>query len=171
MTSITLDSVADVAFQLKWNSAHAAHTEGYAARNVNLWRDWLPENLRRSLLGRQPWEKTAVDFAPGELFGKDDGLLTIDRRQFSLAPKSGRFYPKGRLSGIAGVFPQNMQPFRIVGMNNGHLSVSMGHPLVSRPLRLSVTVGEVEAKDNERGGTSVDWVGLLTDGPGMQARW
>lgn len=171
MNTINLDSVTDIALQLRWNSEHAAHTEGYAARNVNFWRDWLPEELRRSLLGKQSWEKTAVDFSPGELFGKNDDLLTIDRRQFSLEPRNGRFYPKGRLSGITGVFPQNMRPFRIVGLNNGHLSVNMGHPLASRPLHLSVTVGEIEAKEKERGGTSIDWVGLLTDGPGMQARW
>jgi hypothetical protein len=34
-----------------------------------------------------------------------------------------------------------------------------------------MTVGEISAKTDERGGSSVDWVGLLTDGPGMQARW
>jgi FKBP-type peptidyl-prolyl cis-trans isomerase 2 len=171
MQTINIDSVTDIAFQLRWESEHASHTEGYAARNVNLWRDWLPENVHRKLIGLQSWEKASVAFEPGELFGQDSGPLTVDRKQFGLTPRNGRFYPKGRLSGIAGVFPQNMQPFRIVGLNNGHLSVNMGHPLALRPLNLSMTVGEIEAKDKERGGTSVDWVGLLTDGPGMQARW
>ena len=51
------------------------------------------------------------------------------------------------------------------------MSVDMNHPLAERRLGLSMTIGEISSKDNERGGTSVDWVGLLTEGPGMQARW
>jgi len=171
MNTINSDSIVDIAFQLRWVSEHAAHTEGYAARGVNLWRDWLPENVRIKLLGKHSWENAAVNFTPGELFGKNGRPLKINRRQFSLEPRNGRFYPKGRLSGLAGVFPQNIQPFRIVGLNNGHMSIDMNHPLAEKPLGLSMTIGEISSKETERGGTSVDWVGLLTEGPGMQARW
>jgi len=171
MTTINTDSVVDIAFQLRWESEYAAHTEGYAARGVNLWRDWLPDNVRKELLGKSSWENAAVNFTPGELFGKNGRPLKINRRQFSLEPKTGRFYPKGRLSGLAGVFPQNIQPFRIVGLNNGHMSIDMNHPLAEKRLGLSMTIGEISSKESERGGTSVDWVGLLTEGPGMQARW
>ncbi len=171
MDLINMDSVADIVFQLKWNSQHAAHSECYAARGVNLWRDWLPDTVRRSLIGRRPWEHAAVNFSPGELFGNDGGHLSVNRRQFSRDPKAGRFYPKGCLSDLAGVFPQNMQPIRCVGVNNGHMEVDIGHPLALQPLSLSMTVGQVSPKESERGGSSVDWVGLLTEGPGMQARW
>jgi len=171
MDVIDLNSVADMVFQLKWDSHHAAHNECYAARGVNLWRDWLPDNVRRSLIGKRSWEHAAVSFSPGELFGNNGGRLKIDRRQFSRDPKAGRFYPKGCLSDIPGVFPQNMQPFRCVGVNNGHMEVNIAHPLSDHPLSLSMTVGRVSAKESERGGSSVDWVGLLTEGPGMQARW
>ena len=171
MSRITIDSVADVAFQLKWNSAHAIHTEGYAARGVNLWRDWLPENVRNTLMGKHSLEKASVDFSAGELFGTHTDLLKIDRAQFAQSPKTGRFYPKGHLRGLTGIFSQNIEPFRIVGLNNGHMSVNLGHPLASRPLCLTMTIGQIEPKESERGGNSVDWVGLLTDGPGMQARW
>lgn len=171
MNEITMDNVADVAFQLKWGSKHATHTEGYAARGVNLWRDWLPENVRQGLMGRQAWEKTKVAFSEGDLFGSNGNLLKVNRDQFALNPKNGRFYPKGRLHGLTGIFTQNNEPFRIVGLNNGHMSINMGHPLASRPLSLTMTVGQIEPKESERGGSSVDWIGLLTDGPGMQARW
>lgn len=171
MDVIDLNSVADIVFQLKWDSKHAAHNECYAARGVNLWRDWLPDNVRRSLIGKRSWEHVTVSFSPGELFGNNGGQLKIDRRQFSRDPKAGRFYPKGCLSDLPGVFPQNMQPFRCVGVNNGHMEVNIAHPLSDHPLSLSMTVGQVSAKESERGGSSVDWVGLLTEGPGMQARW
>ena len=171
MNTITKDSVVDIAFQLRWESKHANHTEGYAARGVNLWRDWLPDSVLRTLVGRHSWENASVYFTPGELFGQNGRHLKVDQRQFSVVPRAGRFYPKGRLSGLAGVFPQNMQPFRIVGLNNGHISIDMSHPLAEKRLGLSMTIGEISSKENERGGTSVDWVGLLTEGPGMQARW
>ena len=171
MDSINLDSIADIVFQLKWDSAYADHSECYAARGINLWRDWLPDHVRQSLIGKHAWEQAAVDFPAGELFGSNGGPLTIDRKQFSLNPKTGRFYPKGRLSGLPGVFPQNMQPFRCVGVNNGHMEIDMAHPLTPYPLSLSMTTGNIADKESERGGSSVDWVGLLTEGPGMQARW
>ena len=170
MDVIDMDSVADIVFQLKWNSQHAAHNECYAARGVNLWRDWLPNNVRQSLIGKRAWEYTAVDFSPGELFGSDGGHLKVDRRQFSRNPRAGRFYPKGCLNDLPGVFPQNMQPIRCVGVNNGHMDVDIAHPLALQPLSLAMTIGQVSAKESERGGSSVDWVGLLTEGPGMQAR-
>ena len=139
MDVIDMDSVADIVFQLKWNSQHAAHNECYAARGINLWRDWLPDNVRRSLIGKRSWEHAAVSFSAGELFGSDGGHLKIDRKQFSRNPKAGRFYPKGCLSDLPGVFPQNMQPIRCVGVNNGHMDVDIAHPLALQPLSLSMT--------------------------------
>lgn len=171
MNRIDNNSVVDVYFHLRWQSDHAFHSEGYAARGVNFWRDWLPESVRRSLIGRQPWEKVCVEFSPGELFGGHQGPMTIQRSRFSRTPKPGRFYPKGLLSGLPGVFPQNIQPFRCIGVNNGHMAVDLSHPLAESPLKLDMTVGQLSVKAVERGGSSVDWVGLLTDGPGMQVRW
>jgi SAM-dependent methyltransferase len=49
--------------------------------------------------------------------------------------------------------------------------LDLNHPLSGKDFSLSAVVGKVEAKDVERGGSSVDWMELLTNGPGMQARW
>lgn len=171
MERINIDSIADIVLQLKWNSRDALHNECYAARGVNLWRDWLPDNVRAALVDKRPWEKAEIHFSADELFGTNGGPVKIERHRFNLTPRTGRFYPKGRISGLPGVFPQNMQPFRCVGVNNGHLDADMAHPLSGYPMTLTMTVGEVSAKADERGGSSVDWVGLLTEGPGMQARW
>ena len=51
------------------------------------------------------------------------------------------------------------------------MTVDFNHPLSGKDLVLNAVVGKVEAKENERGGSSVDWMELLTSGPGMQARW
>jgi len=75
------------------------------------------------------------------------------------------------LSGLPGVFPQNLQPFRCLTVENGHMEIDIDHPLARYPLSLSMTIGQMTAKEIERGGSSIDWVGLLAEGPGMQARW
>jgi SAM-dependent methyltransferase len=51
------------------------------------------------------------------------------------------------------------------------MKADFNHPLAGKELQLSVMVGRVGQKDNERGGTSNDWLEMVMDGPGMQARW
>jgi SAM-dependent methyltransferase len=98
----------------------------------------------------------------------------FDTRPFAnvhLEPRIGRFYPKGVLNDVVGIFKENVAPFRCVGKNNGHITVDFNHPLAEKDLLVSAVVGKIEPKDIERGGTSVDWVETLAQGPGMQARW
>jgi hypothetical protein len=75
------------------------------------------------------------------------------------------------LKGVAGIFRADTQPFRCVGLSNGHLTVDLNHPLAGKDLTLSVVIGKVGVKLAERGGTSISWLETLTSGPGMQARW
>ena len=65
MESIDINSIADIVFQLKWDSEKASHREYYSARGINLWRDWLPDSVRQSLVGRSAWEQVSIDFSPG----------------------------------------------------------------------------------------------------------
>jgi len=170
MEIMDLDSIADVVFQLKWDSQYATHTECYAARNVNLWRDWLPDRVREALLGKGAWEQVHVGFSGAELFGSGGQPLKLRCKKFSQVPRIGRFYPLGLLSDLPGVFPQNRQPFRCVGLQNGHMEVDLAHPLAHFPLSLTMTPDRIAHKSSERGGSSMDWIGLLTEGAGMQAR-
>ena len=109
--------------------------------------------------------------------GSKSGKLKIvgfDRRYREgvlTEPRVGRFYPKGTLRGFTGIFRENVQPFRCVGLNNGNLTVDFNHPLAGRDLQISAVVGKVDLKETERGGTSNDWMEVVTTGPGMQARW
>jgi SAM-dependent methyltransferase/FKBP-type peptidyl-prolyl cis-trans isomerase 2 len=181
MTKIDMESLADVIFNLRWQSDAAQHTDCYQAVNVNFWRDDLPRDLLAALMGREPGERVEfqtdgdrpiADFNPRELFD-------LKRSQFGdpspahgeKQPRVGRFYPRGLLNGVAGVFRANVQPFRCVAVNNGNLSVDFNHPLAGKTLGLSCLIGDVKRKKDERGGTSTNWLETLTEGPGMQARW
>lgn len=180
-STIQKESVADLFFHLKWKSNDVVHTEGFHANRVNMWRDILPSGLLDSLSGKSVGERFQMPLENDDIVPpfNDQKQLTIKNDQFNrqfkteitTEPRLGRFYPKGMLKGIAGIFKANLQPFRCVGINNGHLTVDFNHPLAGKDMDLSVIVGKVERKNDERGGTSNDWMEILTTGPGMQARW
>lgn len=181
MRKIDSDSIVDLIFQLNWKSDQALHTDCYQAARVNIWRDFVHPDLLDSLRNKQPGDRVELRMNAGELIeGADNHSLMrikssqIDRHFSGLTvdvPSTGRFYPKGLLKGVSGVFKANVEPFRCVGKNNGHMTVDFNHPLAGKNLVLSAMVAKIETKAYERGGISVDWVGELTTGPGMQARW
>ena len=178
---INSDSIVDLIFFLKWKSSVADHTDGYQASRVNIWRDLLPPVLLAAMKDKEAGERLQVRFKKGDIVAAftDQNLFSVKRNQFDrrfrqgvvTEPRVGRFYPRGLLKGIDGVFSVNVQPFRCVGLNNGHIKVDFNHPLAGKDLDLSAVIGKVGFKGAERGGTSIDWMETLTSGPGMQARW
>ena len=181
MMRIDSDSIVDMIFHLKWKCEFALHTDGYQASRINIWRDFFPPQFLDKIMDRQAGERIELHLKDGDILPPFDekSLVQINRDQFEqeLATKAiatpgvGRFYPKGVLKDVTGVFSANIQPCRCVEINNGNLTVDLNHPLSGKDLALSAVVGKVEAKSIERGGSSVDWMELLTNGPGMQARW
>ena len=178
---VTSESIVDLVFHLKWKSRYAVHTDGYQATQVNIWRDLLPPALLEELMNRELGERLQMalkDEDSVEVFDSKN-LLKIKTGQFDrcfnpkvvIEPRLGRFYPKGMLKGITGIFRVNTQPFRCVGLSNGHITIDLNHPLAGKGLTLSVVVGKIGSKLAERGGTSINWLETLTTGPGMQARW
>jgi SAM-dependent methyltransferase/FKBP-type peptidyl-prolyl cis-trans isomerase 2 len=181
MQTIQADTTADLFFQINWDSSGVRHTDAYAGLQVNFWRDIVPGRLCAELQGKRPGDAVRLGLPSSELLdaaAKQD-LKTIDRRQFdarrfhntNMEPRTGRFYPKGLLKDMAGIFAANVAPFRCVQVDNGHLAIDLGHPLSEKQIDLNVTVGTVRSKSEERGGTLRSWGELITQGVGMQARW
>ncbi len=181
LNRINSDSIVDMIFHLKWKSDTAVHTDGYQASRVNIWRDYLPPFLLDQIKSKQVGERIEMHLKSKDVLPPFDNqnlfqvkINQFDRRFASDAigtPKVGRFYPKGLLKNVAGVFSANVQPFRCVQLNNGDMTVDFNHPLSAKDLILSAIIGKVETKTTERGGSSVDWMEILTTGPGMQERW
>ena len=181
MNRINSDSKVDLLFQLKWKSGNVVHTDCFQANQANMWRDIFPAGLNERLKGRQGGDDIVLTFDSGQAVPafETHQLMDIKRSQFraerlgihQAGPWLGRFYPRGLLKDVNGVFSNNIAPFRCVGINNGHISVDFNHPLADEDLRLSTIIGKIESKQIERGDTSIDWMERLTDGPGMQARW
>ncbi len=178
---ISKESIVDVVFYLKWKSDNALHTDGYQASQVNIWRDYLPPFLIEKLMGKQAGERIdfKIDSETVIPDSNEQNIFRVRKEQINGSatageisePKTGRFYPKGILKGVDGVFSANIQPFRCVGLNNGHVTVDFNHPLSGKQLTVSALIGKVETNEVERGGSSVDWMDVLTSGPGMQGRW
>ncbi|PID73793.1 MAG: hypothetical protein CSB33_01850 [Desulfobacterales bacterium] len=181
MSQIHQDSIADIVFQLKWQSQGVAHSELYHASEVNIWRDWLPKSFTDALLGKSTGSQIHFSYGPGELLPEREPKkeFRIKNRQFDhqrfsdieIQPREGRFYPKGLLKDLANVFRANITPFRCVSVKNGCIDVDFNHPLAGKELTISATVGNIGEKFSERGGASMDWFSALTEGPGMQTRW
>ena len=179
--SVSDETLVDLMFHLRWKSDSAAHTDVYHAGGVNIWRDYMPASVLEAIKNRQTGELVDVHLQPEDLVPALDEkhIFDIKRSQFGnlyakhtiLHPEMGRFYPKGVLEGVTNVFAANMQPFRCVQVKNGNVTVDLNHPLSGRDLFLSTLIGKIDPKRAERGGTSVDWPALMTEGPGMQARW
>jgi SAM-dependent methyltransferase len=177
---ITMESEAELLFELAWQSEDATHLERYLARRANIWRDCFPPGVKEELLGRSPSEKVALDYSPGEALPPEAprGKRRIAYRAFrrdklgnsARHPKQGRFYPKGLLENLAGIHPQNVFPFRVLQAGEEDMFVDLGHPLHDFPVRLTVTVVDSARREGDTGGKCTDWRGQISDmGPGMQA--
>jgi SAM-dependent methyltransferase len=181
MDRVIEDSLVDMVVQLKWESGDTSHTEMYLWRKVNMWRDLLPPILGSAVMDKQTGDQIHLEFGPGEVTPDFDPkqVQRLKNKQFDLrdsnlgqlGPREGRFYPKGLLQGVPGIFKGNIQPFRCVGANNGHIEVDLNHPMSGKPVSVDITIGGISPKNGELGGTSVDWIEKLVEGPGMQARW
>ncbi|MFC1516458.1 methyltransferase domain-containing protein [Thermodesulfobacteriota bacterium] len=181
MKRINPESLTNVKFEMHWKSLYATHTEIYEAQGLNMWRDCLPETLLKELAGKTVGETITAHFEPGVITSTYDPRKTfvVKLNQFNrhfipaktIKSRIGRFYPKGLLKDVAGVFPQNFHPFRLVGIQNGQLEVDFNHPLAKAAIQLRTSVKKIGAGAAERGGRCHDWSEIIADGPGMQARW
>lgn len=180
MNRIHPDALASIQFNLHWHHGQVSHTDSYYASRVNLWRDQLPADLHGSLLGCRPGEqvflsrKSEGDFSPFDPDARVCLPLARFNRMFRpeapLIPRYGRFYPKGVLRDMPGIFKNNMHPFRYGEEDSGRFEADLNHPLAGRSLALTASVEKVYEKIDERGGTSVNWLEAISEGPGMQAR-
>jgi len=181
MKRINPESHVNVKFEMRWESLRASHTEIYEANGLNICRDCLPETLLEQMAGKSEGETITTHFEPGVITSGYDPrkTFTVKLSQFNqrfipdktVKPRIGRFYPKGLLKGIAGVFPQNFHPFRLVSVQNGKLDVDFNHPLAKSKIQLRTSIRKIGARMTERGGRCHHWAEIIADGPGMQVRW
>ncbi len=174
-------SLATLELSLRWKSAEAAHTERFLARRVQLGHDLFPWGFKEALLGRAQGAAVSLDYEAGSAvppFEPAD-VLRLERRQFlartvhgcRVEPKPGRFYPRGMISGVSGVYPQDVSPCRILAVDDERMVVDLNHPLARHDLTLSAVVREVRPAVSDPAGEPRAWMEeLAANGPGLEAR-
>jgi hypothetical protein len=182
MEKTASNSLAAIEFQLQWKSDHGTHTDCLFADKVNLSWDILPKLLLDQLMNRTVGERIDMSFGPGEILPKHNPSkrFSIKHSQFDnhyrpemeIAPRQGRFYPKGLLKDVANVFRVNKELFRCAEIDDSRILVDFNHPLAGKPLRINAIIRGIMTKNRDAGGGPCnDWIEILTTGPGMQIRW
>ena len=181
MLITTEDTFATVEFHFRWHSPEGIHTECYHADRINFWRDPFPVELQRALTDKASGERFSLSFAAGTLTAPHSAgqLRSLKRRQvnegmldnLNITLRPGRFYPKGILRDLPGIFSVNTEPFRCAELSDSHLQADLNHCLAGTDLVVEGIVREVKPKHGELGGTSNDWIETALKGPGMQVRW
>jgi SAM-dependent methyltransferase/FKBP-type peptidyl-prolyl cis-trans isomerase 2 len=165
-------SLAILHVSLRWQSDLASHVETFYVP-LNVWRELelLPNSLPQALAGQSAGSVFKTSFAAGSLVPAHDKdrVRWFPQASFAqgrVAPRLGRFYPRGLLPGYA----QNPQPFRCTAISDGGFSADFNHPLANQPLELEIAVAEVQKKRSDTGGVCHDWLQIICEGPGMQVR-
>ncbi|MFN2165744.1 MAG: hypothetical protein ACK2U9_05745, partial [Anaerolineae bacterium] len=168
MLLTTEDTLAAVEFHFRWQSPEGVHTECFHVDRVNFCRDLFPAELLRALLGKASGERFSVAFPAGTLTPPHAArhLQSLKRLQvnarmlenLNITLRRGRFYPKGILRDLPGVFSGNNEPFRCTDLDAGHLQADFNHCLANADLAVAGVVRAVKPKHGELGGTSNDWI-------------
>ena len=152
--------MAGTEFGLEWKSSDTLHRDRLYFPRLDFWRDILPGTLAARLEAAPVGTVESEAFAAGELvpaFREADVRQIRDgdfqRRSGGVAvePRVGRFYPRGMIAGVAGIFPGEFRPFRVLEADGRHLTVDLNHPLARFPLTLTATIVEDLPPRDQRG--------------------
>ena len=174
------DALATMDFRVSWEQDGIRHIDELHAERVNFWRDILPPGLHENMVRQPGVRSVTLEFDAGQVLPQRRPewvhrvrQADIEKRRFAgieIELRHGRFYPRGILRGVPGVFRENVQSFRCTGVDAERISADLNHPLSGKKISFEVAVHDLRPKFEEHGGTSTDWIETTLDGPGIQAR-
>ena len=177
---ISEDVLATIEFNVSYEHNGIRHNDGYYGQRINMWRDLLPAQLYEAVQGKRAGDQVELEIEPHTwVAARDEGKIyeVHQDRISALSPQAdpvhlrfGRFYPLGVLKNIAGVYPNNLTPFRCISANGAGIKADANHPLTGKSFRFKAFIRSVREKFEEHGGASMDWAETALSGPGMQAR-
>jgi SAM-dependent methyltransferase len=178
MKSLSSCALMDMTIDISWKNDGISHQEHYFAHELNCWRDVFPGSPIEQLIQKSTDAPLSLEISPGELvpaFSPDKIVSlpwsAIDQTSLTQGLKQGRFYPQGILSGLPGIFKDNLRPFRCIEIDSKGVCADLNHPMAAVPVSLNLSVQSGHQKTEERGGSCRDWMELAFSGPGMQTRY
>jgi FKBP-type peptidyl-prolyl cis-trans isomerase 2/SAM-dependent methyltransferase len=175
------NSIVHLKLTASWKDDSGQHTVVQHIEKFNVWRDMdlLPETILKDLLHQEVGKSEKHHFVAGEFYLKWSPKLVkeLPLKNFNgrlrsgevVQPRTGRYYPKGWISGVEGVYSENMFPVRIVDIYQDTISVDFNHPLARHDLDIGVEIVDIFPPSDEHGGRCSDAIETtLANGPGMQ---
>ncbi|NOY52144.1 MAG: methyltransferase domain-containing protein [Deltaproteobacteria bacterium] len=180
MTRIDDHSLVELDLTLNWASRNVSHHDGFYVPRLNTWRDLLPDGVMEELMGRSEGEELAFHFPAGTMIPPREKNLIhqIRPEQFGktagnespITPRLGRFYPCGLMTGVPGIYPENILPMRVIDIGEEMITMDLNHPLAEMDTDLKILIRAVRHSKRERGGQVHHWgEEVILGGPGMQA--
>ncbi len=179
MKKVKEKSKVTTSFEFSWDSWIGKHKENYLCK-INMWRDWdvMPAKLRENLIGKKVGDEFNLNFKTGELFKYDEGNIfevpydsfrPVKPFLFTVKPKIGRFYPLGFFGGLANVFPENMNPARVVDIYDSKILIDINNPVAKYDINLKGKIIDIIEIAPIAGGECRAWCNMPFEyGPGMQ---
>lgn len=174
------NSNAHLKFEATWGNEAGHHKAIQHFSKFNIWRDvdLLPRPIVDDILDQSIGEGELHIFDQGELVPawQENQLITVPAKNFDgrlrsgqrINPHTGRFYPKGMIAGLDGIFRGNMLPARLVEQEGEEMTFDFNHPLSLEKFHLGVEIVEIFPPHDEHGGRCTEAMAELFDGPGMQ---
>ncbi|PIE71892.1 MAG: SAM-dependent methyltransferase [Deltaproteobacteria bacterium] len=164
-----------LALDIHWQSQDVDHHEHFFIEKLNTWRDLDPASILFPITRAAQGETLSIQSKPGEITGAYDPekVLRLNTQRLRLNRQQlrvGRFYPQGMITGLPGVFKENITPFRLIELDDNQAVVDLNHPLAKHTLDLDIEIIRLNYRDKERGGSCTDWIQVALDGPGIQQR-
>ena len=172
---------ANIEVVLKWNSDQADHEEHHHYQNINFGPDCFPGMLGENLAYAADGDWVSERLSATDLVEPYSSSKVVraaknkirplgKKRKIMITPYKGRFYPRGILAGTAGILHEELQPLRIIDMDDDMMQVDLNHPMARSDVEVSVRIhGERFMGREEQGGRCNDVVyELINSGPGMQ---
>lgn len=112
MEKIDSDSLSAILFEMEWSRNGIKHTDGYLAKNLNIWRDYLPGDIRETLMGKSSGQTLTFGLKPEDVVpscekglvteyflssGKFENIHTISKRGLK-RPKDDKYYSQNPIS-------------------------------------------------------------------------
>ncbi len=169
---------ASIEFSVNWQGRCAVHRDRYFAGKVDPVCDIFPGDMGRHVAALNEGECYKEDFEAGALVPPFEPRKIIEFKdsQFvrrhegkTVVPRLGRFYPKGFAWSVLKSYSENLDPFRLIKIDNGVLTADTNHPLANYPLILEARYLEKLGSVQDYGGFCNDISEMVTNrGPGMQ---
>jgi hypothetical protein len=183
MKGIDMNSRVETLLTAKWNSQIGEHEENYFSKiNVSRDLDLFPKKFIERFVDKNEGEFFNIEFKKGELFDfSEDNIINLSKKQFSppktflnKRPLIGRFYPLGFFKGLAGVFSSNINPTRIIAINeeSSEITIDTNIPIARYDINIEIAIERIIRKSGGAGGECRDWFAIaFQNGPGMQVRF